>query len=480
MPVKFLRSIILICLSVSAFGQSYTVESIPNTKLVNNSYVSNPDNIISPSAVAVIDSVLGSLERNATAQVAVVAVNSIGDQDIFDFAQALFQHWGIGQKGNDNGLLVLLVKEKRTVRFHTGNGIEGLLPDAKCKRIQQERMVPYFKDGDYDNGMIEGIKGVAQALNDPESFADQRAETIDPGFEEDEIPTYVIAGIFILGWSIVILICFFVKRKSKSFAETANQGAGIPKAEFTSGKWFLWFLLLPVGLIAALSLLDNVAYLVGGFYLYMCSTGLLRRDLMARNAARLILEKNYQTVYSYYQEKQSLFSFMRFIFPIPFAFMYGNYKRKMQFFRDHPRDCKSCGHVLRKLDEQADDQYLSKGQIREEQLKSIDYDVWLCANCKMNETLIYPNPDSKYSNCGKCNFKTMYVVSRRTVRSATEYSEGEGEEQKLCKFCGHQQASRYSIPKITKSSSSSGSSSSSSGGSWGGGSSGGGGASSSW
>jgi uncharacterized protein len=480
--VKYLKIIILVLSAAHAFSQSsYTVETIPNTKLVNNSYVSNPDNILSELAVAEIDSTLGSLERNATAQVAVVVVNSIGDQDIFDFAQALFERWGLGQKQNDNGLLVLLVKEKHTVRFHTGNGIEGLLPDARCKRIQQEKMVPSFKEGDYDRGMVEGVAAIAQVLNDPESFATSEGDDVNLSSRvEQHIPLYNITFWVILVWSIVVLICFLVKKSSKSFAETANQNSAIPKAEFTSGKWFLWFFVVPVSLMILLTLADNIGYFMAGVYAYMGSTGLFRKNLMERNSARLILEKNYQLVYNYYQEKQTLFSFLRFVFPIPFAFMYGNYKKKMQFFRDHPRDCKSCGHILKKLDEQADDQYLSKGQAREEQLQSIDYDVWLCSSCNTNETLIYKNPESKYVTCSKCNFKTMAVVSRRTIRAASEYSAGEGEERRLCKFCGHQETSKYSIPKITRSSSSGSGSSSSGGGSWGGGSSGGGGASSSW
>jgi uncharacterized protein len=202
--------------------------------------------------------------------------------------------------------------------------------------------------------------------------------------------------------------------------------------------------------------------------------------MMDKYADRWLARKEYQSIYNYYQEKQSFFGAMRFLFPIPFAFLYGNYKRKMLFFREHPRECKYCGRTLTRLDENKDDDYLTKGQIREEQLKSVDYDVWVCDGCNAEETVIYPNLSSKYSTCPKCNFKTFTRLSSRTLRSATESSEGVGEETKACKFCNHQTTTKYSIARITRSSSGSGSSSSSSGGSWGGGSSGGGGASSSW
>src|SRR5690242_14559465 len=86
----------------------YTPSTVPNTKLVNNSYVSNPDSLLEESTVAEINSILSNLEKQTTAQVAVVALKSIGDADEFDFAQELFTLWGIGAS-NNNGLLILLV-----------------------------------------------------------------------------------------------------------------------------------------------------------------------------------------------------------------------------------------------------------------------------------------------------------------------------------------------------------------------------------
>ena len=72
---------------------------------------------------------LFSLQEANTSEVAVVALQSIGDNDIDDFATELFTRWGIG-KQNDNGLLVLLILDQRRITFRTGYGIEGILPDA--------------------------------------------------------------------------------------------------------------------------------------------------------------------------------------------------------------------------------------------------------------------------------------------------------------------------------------------------------------
>src|SRR6188768_2722830 len=126
MRLHFKLCTFLLLLSVTLHAQTvYTVETIPNVKLINNSYVSNPDAILTDATVGRIDFKLAQLEKETTVQVAVVAVRSIGDADIFNFAQQLFTLWGIGKAKKDNGLLILLVVDQRTVRFHTGYGLEG-------------------------------------------------------------------------------------------------------------------------------------------------------------------------------------------------------------------------------------------------------------------------------------------------------------------------------------------------------------------
>jgi uncharacterized protein len=160
---KFFLFWIVMGHSIGLQAQTYTVETVPNTRLINNSYVSNPDKLLGDAAVAEINGLLDSLERNTSAQVEVVMLNSIGDADEFEFAQALFVKWGIGRKGEDNGLLILYVQDKRTIRFHTGFGVEGVLTDVVCRRIQAE-MVPEFKRGNIDKGIVEGVREVVRLL----------------------------------------------------------------------------------------------------------------------------------------------------------------------------------------------------------------------------------------------------------------------------------------------------------------------------
>lgn len=165
----------------------YRVDEVPNVQLADHSrYTSNPDGILSAEAVGHIDRICDSLRREGLAQVAVAAVEDIDGDDVFDFALELFRSWGVGRAEADNGLGVLLVLDRHEIRFVTGGGLEGVLPDALCKRIQLEIMLPRFRNGDYDGGMVAGIEAAATLLRNSE---------LDFGSEEDDLP---LTGMLIL------------------------------------------------------------------------------------------------------------------------------------------------------------------------------------------------------------------------------------------------------------------------------------------
>lgn len=147
-------------------AQAFTIESVPNVRVHDaRRYVSDPAGLVPAAARDSIDALFGRLEATTGIEAAVVALPSIGDATPFDFAQALFRHWGIGKKGRDNGLLVLYVADQRKVRIHVGYGLEGFLTDAKCMRIQQELMVPAFRRGDVGAAMVAGSKAIYATLD---------------------------------------------------------------------------------------------------------------------------------------------------------------------------------------------------------------------------------------------------------------------------------------------------------------------------
>ena len=173
-------------------AKEYTIQEIPMVHLQDRTrYVSNPDNILSPSAVATMDSILYALEQKTGIQTLVVAVTGIEGGDCFDFAYRLGKEMGVGQKERDNGLVILLSTDERCIQFATGYGLEGVLTDAICKRIQSRYMVEHLGKEDWNTGMVEGIRAV-------NGYLDGSMENIGSEGDEDMTPLYIF-GVLMLG-----------------------------------------------------------------------------------------------------------------------------------------------------------------------------------------------------------------------------------------------------------------------------------------
>ncbi len=119
--------------------------------------VSDYAQVISPSYKSKITSAIQELESKTSAEIVVVTCPSIAPYSEADYAQMLFDKWKIGKKGKDNGVLILLAVKERRWRIHTGYGVEGVLTDALCSQIGRNRMVPYFKEGKFSEGLYEGV-----------------------------------------------------------------------------------------------------------------------------------------------------------------------------------------------------------------------------------------------------------------------------------------------------------------------------------
>ena len=199
----------LLCSISLCFGRTYTVEQVPNVQILDATrYTSNPDGILSQSAVEAIDRACDSLHSASRAQIAVVAIEDIEGDDVFQFAFDLFSAWGVGGKSSDNGLGILLVTEKREIRFVTGYGLEGVLTDAMCKRIQQRYMVSHLSAGDYSTGMVEGVAAVARIISGSEELSAQ-----SDGSDEDFIIFILSFFGFVVLLIAIVSIAVWMSRK---------------------------------------------------------------------------------------------------------------------------------------------------------------------------------------------------------------------------------------------------------------------------
>ena len=103
------------------------------------------------------------LEKTGTA-IVVATVETIGDNTPSDYANRLYQAWGIGKKGEDKGVLIFLAVKERQVRIETGYGVEGILPDGLAGEILDRHAIPWFKEGDYGRGFAETMAAVSSIV----------------------------------------------------------------------------------------------------------------------------------------------------------------------------------------------------------------------------------------------------------------------------------------------------------------------------
>jgi uncharacterized protein len=127
-------------------------------------FVNDHAGVLSPGIKSQLEGVLTQFERKTGAEIAVLTVNSTQPLTIEQYAVELFQKWGIGKKGKDNGILILVAAGDRKVRIEVGYGLEGAVTDLQSKMIIEDLMVPAFKKGDYDTGIAAAAATLAKIV----------------------------------------------------------------------------------------------------------------------------------------------------------------------------------------------------------------------------------------------------------------------------------------------------------------------------
>ncbi|MEG4514471.1 TPM domain-containing protein [Microcoleus sp. F6_B4] len=161
----------LLCFSAIAFpltSQAITVQEVPNPRQLNNTWVTDKANILSDSTETQLNQMISDLEAKNGSEIAVVTVlDTKPSATPKAFATELFNFWGIGKKGTNNGVLLLISSGERRVQIETGSGIQSILPDAKVVGIIQTEITPRFKQQDFDGGTLAGTKALVNVLQTP-------------------------------------------------------------------------------------------------------------------------------------------------------------------------------------------------------------------------------------------------------------------------------------------------------------------------
>jgi uncharacterized protein len=177
--------------------------------------------LLSAAARQRIDGELGALERETGDQVAVLIVQSLGGEPLEDYSVKVAQTWKLGQKGKDNGILLLISRDDRKLRIEVGYGLEGALTDLRSNEIIDQVIRPRFRQGDFDGGVEQGVDAIVKVLH---------------GQPLPAQPTAPAAGAMPIGGRIIFALVFLVVVGVFSLVALATRGAQ---------SWFLYVFLIP-------------------------------------------------------------------------------------------------------------------------------------------------------------------------------------------------------------------------------------------
>ena len=154
------KKILLLCmvfLGVQVFGQ--TIPDKPNPPRLVNDFT----NTLSSTEQSDLEQLVDRFNDSTSTQIAVVIVPDTQGDDVNDFAFQIGRKWGVGSKAFNNGVVLLIAKDDHKLAIATGYGVEGALPDVTAKEIITNEIVPQFKQGDYYDGIKNGINAIIAA-----------------------------------------------------------------------------------------------------------------------------------------------------------------------------------------------------------------------------------------------------------------------------------------------------------------------------
>lgn len=155
--------VLLSYMIVGIFTVAGAEAPIPSTP-TSSFYVQDYAGVMSAETKGRINNVGSQLAAKTKAQVVVVTVNTLEGTTTNDYALGILRKWGVGDKTLNNGVVMLVAVVDKQSRIEVGYGLEGALPDAKTGRIQDEYMVPYFQQGDYDKGILNGYQALVSEV----------------------------------------------------------------------------------------------------------------------------------------------------------------------------------------------------------------------------------------------------------------------------------------------------------------------------
>lgn len=213
----FVLLVMITSLAIAFVGCS-AKDSIDVPEVQQDVFVYDQDECINNEIEAEINFMLKELKEKTGAEFAIVSVTSLSGYTIEEYAYELFNTLGIGEKGEDNGVLLLFSKSDERVRLEIGRGLEGCLNDAKCGRILDNNFVPYREEGDYTKATRNTVIAVINVIAEEYQVElESVGETDVSEQEENEASIWKYILIFILIVVVVLL---------RAFSDDGSSGGG--------------------------------------------------------------------------------------------------------------------------------------------------------------------------------------------------------------------------------------------------------------
>ena len=215
---KFLVTLFAIVISSNIFADI----PAPTNKLVND-FAS----VMTTEQTLELECALRMYNDSTSTQICVVTVESLDDLSPAEYAQQLGEKWGVGQAGKENGVIILVKKETEEsggdVFIATGYGVEGLLPDAICKRIIERTMIPKLKEGDYHGAIVDAISEIQKYLS---------VEFIADEINSENLSWWKIVLIIII---LIMFIVLFTDGNTHSGGSSSFSSGGSSSRSFSFG-----------------------------------------------------------------------------------------------------------------------------------------------------------------------------------------------------------------------------------------------------
>ncbi len=338
---------LLITVLMLCGGWAQSVQSIPNPRATYGGWITDLARVFRQEQLDALNRQISALERDTGVEIAVVVLRRVQGTTPKEFATELFNYWGVGKRGEDNGILMLVAIENRRVEIETGYGMEAILPDSVVGAILDEYAIPYFRQGDYAGGIQATVTALEERIRRAlETGAYEPSPSAPPSSATPR--TY--------------------------FPPADPQPYTFEEPETRSPPTDLAFPILLIGFV-----------------------------VLAGIAVALW---------------------------------------------ERPPRCPQCKQPMKLLDEQEDDAYLTRLQVLEERLGSVNYQVWRCAECEISEIIPKVAWFSSYAECPRCEARTLKSETR-LVREPTRTRKGLEVIMRKCKNpnCGYKDEKERVLPK---------------------------------